>query len=92
MFEPNGPGRQSLTAEAITLADILKVSEERIPSLGSLLHGTPVYSRYRCELALLMGYSSASGTVLGTRAAPVACGSATQRVLVTGSPPGSSPT
>lgn len=41
MFEPNGPGRQSLTAEAITLADILKVSEERIPSLGSLLHGTP---------------------------------------------------
>lgn len=41
MFEPNGPGRQSLTAEAITLADVLKVSEERIPSLGSLLHRTP---------------------------------------------------
>lgn len=41
MFEPNGPGRHTLTAEAIALADILKVSEDRIPSLGSLLQATP---------------------------------------------------
>jgi fructokinase len=41
MFEPNGPGRQSLTAEAIALADILKVSEDRVHSLGGLLHETP---------------------------------------------------
>lgn len=41
MFEPNGPGRQNLTAEAISLADILKVSEDRVPTLGSLLHATP---------------------------------------------------
>lgn len=41
MFEPNGPGRQNLTAKAIALADILKVSEDRIQSLGSLLHSTP---------------------------------------------------
>lgn len=41
MFEPNGPGRQHLTAEAIGLADILKVSEDRIPSLGDLLGTTP---------------------------------------------------
>lgn len=41
MFEPNGPGRHSLTAEAIALADILKVSEDRVPSLGGLLHATP---------------------------------------------------
>nr|WP_246336655.1 PfkB family carbohydrate kinase [Flexivirga oryzae] len=41
MFEPNGPGRRGLTAEAIALADILKVSEERVPALGSLLSSTP---------------------------------------------------
>lgn len=41
MFEPNGPGRRHLTAEAIALADILKVSEDRITSLGSLLQTTP---------------------------------------------------
>lgn len=41
MFEPNGPGRRGLTAEAIGLADILKVSEDRIPALGSLLGSTP---------------------------------------------------
>jgi fructokinase len=41
MFEPNGPGRRGLTAEAIALADILKVSEDRVPTLGSLLSGTP---------------------------------------------------
>lgn len=41
MFEPNGPGRRGLTAEAIALADILKVSEDRIPALGSLLSDTP---------------------------------------------------
>jgi len=41
MFEPNGPGRQSLTAEAIALADILKVSEDRVLSLGGLLATTP---------------------------------------------------
>lgn len=41
VFEPNGPGRLNLTAEAIALADILKVSEDRVRSLGSLLHSTP---------------------------------------------------
>jgi fructokinase len=41
MFEPNGPGRRGLTAEAIALADILKVSEDRTPALGSLLSSTP---------------------------------------------------
>lgn len=41
MFEPNGPGRHSLTAEAIAMADILKVSEDRVSSLGSLLHSSP---------------------------------------------------
>ncbi|WP_123390492.1 PfkB family carbohydrate kinase [Nocardioides aurantiacus] len=41
MFEPNGPGRRGLTAEAIGLADILKVSEDRVDSLGSLLSNTP---------------------------------------------------
>lgn len=41
MFEPNGPGRRGLTAEAIGLADILKVSEDRVASLESLLSSTP---------------------------------------------------
>lgn len=41
MFEPNGPGRQNLTSEAISLADILKVSEDRVAALGELLHSTP---------------------------------------------------
>lgn len=41
MFEPNGPGRKNLTAEAIALADILKVSEDRIASLGALLDEAP---------------------------------------------------
>ncbi len=41
VFEPNGPGRRELTAEAIALADVLKVSEERAPALGSLLSNTP---------------------------------------------------
>lgn len=41
MFEPNGPGRQGLTVEAIALADVLKVSEDRIGSLGNLLNAAP---------------------------------------------------
>lgn len=41
MFEPNGPGRPSLTAQAIALADILKVSEDRVASLGALLNAAP---------------------------------------------------
>ena len=41
VFEPNGPGRPHLTTEAIGLADILKVSEDRVPSLGDLLRTTP---------------------------------------------------
>ena len=41
MFEPNGPGRPALTAEAIATADILKVSEDRVSALGALLTEAP---------------------------------------------------
>ena len=41
MFEPNGPGRPGLTAQAIKYAHILKVSGDRISSLGTLLECSP---------------------------------------------------
>jgi fructokinase len=37
VFEPNGPGREQLTARAIALADVLKVSADRVQSLDGLI-------------------------------------------------------
>lgn len=40
-FEPNGPGRPHLTKKAVELANILKISEERRPSLDQILFEIP---------------------------------------------------